>query len=225
MSTPSSRPTLKDFRSLLPQPVKRSALCFVGFRFSHTRKAAIKAFCSGSVPSLLFLPQQLEHYAYLLRHILASLDQIFEGSYAVFSLSPFLYFFILSFYIFFTSLSILTFPFLLYPLPSCLLAFPMFLLYSSTNPLLTCLSRSYLLHPTLICVSDMSYCDMSLTSNLGNERHASAWFITSDGHVIPFHAVILDFRSLLPCVLDDLVNSRVDAGQVRTSCCNSSMPR
>ncbi|THY23421.1 hypothetical protein D6D01_05973 [Aureobasidium pullulans] len=56
---------------------------------------------------------------------------------------------------------------------------------------------------------------MSLTSNLGNERHASAWFITSDGHVIPFHAVILDFRSLLPCVLDDLVNSRVDAGQPR----------
>lgn len=207
--------------------MKRSALCLVGFRFSHTRKAAIKAFCSGSVPSLFFLPQQLEHYAYLLRHILASLDQIFEGSYAVFSLSPFLFFFILSFYIFFTSLSILTFPFLLYPLPSCLLAFPMFLLLSSTlqsfADIFAQVLTSFTRHS--FAVSDMSYCDMSLTSNLGNERHASAWFITSDGHVIPFHAVILDFRSLLPCVLDDLVNSRVDAGQVRTSCCNSSMPR
>ncbi|TIA15960.1 hypothetical protein D6C80_04866 [Aureobasidium pullulans] len=94
---------------------------------------------------------------------------------------------------------------------------PRGLLQSSTTAreAVSALLSYYLLHSTLICVSDMSYCDMSLTSNLGNERHASAWFITSDGHVIPFHAVILDFRSLLPCVLDDLVNSRVDAGQPR----------
>lgn len=136
----------------------------------------------------------------------------------------FLFFFILLFYIFFPSL--LSLP----SLSSLLLCPPVFLhfecLFFYPLPIL-CLHvcpGSYLLQSTLICVSDMSYCDMSLTSNLGNERHASAWFITSDGHVIPFHAVILDFRSLLPCVLDDLVNSRVDAGQVRTSCCNTSMP-